>query len=90
MEDFEFFFFFFFFVQGKSWNGYCQFPALGHDLVLRSRQAGRQARRAGALCARPGLEGLELRHPFGVATWLRLGLKGPWSGHEIHVVTWGR
>ena len=23
-------------VQGRSWNGYCQFPALGHDLVLRS------------------------------------------------------
>ena len=23
-------------VQGRSWDGYCQFPALGHDLVLRS------------------------------------------------------
>ena len=30
------------------------------------------------------------RHPFGVATWLRLGLKGPRSRHEIHVVTWGK
>ena len=27
------------------------------------------------------------RHPFGVAAWLRLGLKGPRSQHEIHVVT---
>ena len=65
MEDFEFFFFFFF-VQGRSWNGYCQFPALGHNLVLRSRQAGRQARRAGALCARPA-------RGVGVATsfWCR-------------------
>ena len=26
----------------------------------------------------------------GVATWLRLGLKGPRSRHEIHVVTWGK
>ena len=25
---------------------------------------------------------------FGVATWLRLGQKGPRSRHEIHVVTW--
>ena len=24
------------FVQSRGWNGYCQFPALGHDLVLRS------------------------------------------------------
>ena len=34
-----------------------------------------------------GLEELVSRHPFGVATWLRLGLKGPRSRHEIHVVT---
>ena len=27
------------FVQGRSWNGYCQFPALGRDLVWRSRHA---------------------------------------------------
>ena len=27
---------------------------------------------------------------FGVATWLRLGQKGPRSRHEIHVVTWGK
>ena len=26
----------------------------------------------------------------GVATWLRLGLKGLRSRHEIHVVTWGK
>ena len=26
-------------VQGRSWNGYCQFPALGRDLVWRSRHA---------------------------------------------------
>ena len=26
-----------FFVQGKSWNGYCQIPALGRDPDLRSR-----------------------------------------------------
>ena len=24
------------FVQGRNWNGYCQFPALEHDLVCRS------------------------------------------------------
>ena len=38
--------------------------------------------------AETGLEELVSRHPFGVATWLRLGLKGPWSRHETHVVTW--
>ena len=27
------------FVQGRTWNGYCQFPALGRDLVWRSRHA---------------------------------------------------
>ena len=43
------------------------------------------------LCkAETGLEELVPRHPFGVATWLRLGLKGPRSRHEIHVVTWGK
>ena len=26
----------FFCVQGRNWNGYCQFPELEHDLVLRS------------------------------------------------------
>ena len=26
-------------VQGRSWNGYCQFPARGRDLVWRSRHA---------------------------------------------------
>ena len=34
--------------------------------------------------------GVVSRHPFGVATWLRLGLKGPRSRHEVHVVTWGK
>ena len=43
------------------------------------------------LCkAETGLEELVSRHPFGVATWLRLELKGPRSQHEIHVVTLGK
>ena len=25
-----------YFLQGRSWNGYYQFQAIGHDLVLRS------------------------------------------------------
>ena len=37
--------------------------------------------------AETGLEELVSRHPFGVASWLRLGLKDPRSRHEIHVVT---
>ena len=40
--------------------------------------------------AETGLKELVSRHPFGVATWLRLGLKGLRSRHEIHVVTWGK
>ena len=27
----------FFLVQGRSWNGHCQIPALGRDPNLRSR-----------------------------------------------------
>ena len=77
---------FFFFMQGRIWNGYCQFLALSHDLVLRSCQAGRQVRRAraewcaiGTACMRarprPRLEKERSRPPFGVTTWTcRVGI----------------
>ena len=46
-------------MQGRSWNGYCQIPALGRDPSLRSR---------------PGLVevGVSLRPGSEVVTWSAL------------------
>ena len=72
-------------VQGRSWKGYCQFPALGHDLVLRSLHAGRQACKARALSARPDYFGPRSRPKFEVVTWLRLGLVG--LGRDVNFMS---
>ena len=52
------------FVQGRTWNGYCQFPALGRDLVWRSRHA-----EAATWLSCSRLQWMS-RHHFEVATWV--------------------
>ena len=63
------------FVQGRSWNGYCQFPALGRDLVWRSRHAKVATRKwhrdlAGLQWVSGWTVGIDVATSFEVATWV--------------------
>ena len=85
---------------GANWMGYCpnymvrgeNSSKLGYCIFRSSREGyWRTLKKKKKLCkAETGLEELVSRHPFGVATWMRLGLKGLRSRHEIHVVTSGK
>ena len=55
-------------VQGRSWNGYCQFPTLGRDLVWRSRHA-EVAIGSGVATWSARWAEMTSRHGFDVATW---------------------
>ena len=67
--------------ENSSELGYCILGVAGKLLEVLKKKKNFFCK------AETRLEELVSRHPFGVATWLRLGLKGPRSQHEIHVMT---
>ena len=86
-------------IIGANWMGYCpnyivrgeNSSKLGYCILGVAGKLLEVLKKKNNLCkVETGLEEFLSRHPFGVATWLRLGLKGPRSRHEIHVVTWGK